>query len=175
MPMVEFRESRAAFSLIGLEGAVATAVMSHFTLQIGSEGPVLNALIGVSQARAEMLTKKNQPVPNAVPIRALVDTGASCTCIDPVVFAALGLTPTGSVAMFTPSTGATPHQADQYDVSLLIPPAAPTDYPFILGTLQVTAASDLNVQGIQALIGRDILTGCVLTYNGAMRLFTLAF
>src|SRR6266446_1508046 len=97
--------------------------MSHFTLQMGLEGPVLNAYIGVSLARAEALTKANQAVPNPVGIRALVDTGASCTCVDPVVFLSLGLTPTGSIAMFTPSTGANPHQADQYDVSLAIPPA----------------------------------------------------
>lgn len=148
--------------------------MSHFTLQIGSDGPVLNVLIGVSQAKADALTKANQPVPKAVPIRALVDTGASCTCIDPAVFTALSLTPTGSVAMFTPSTGATPHQADQYDISLLIPPAVPTDFPFVIRTLQVTA-SDLKIQGIQALVGRDILAGCVLNYNGTMGFFTLAF
>lgn len=133
-----------------------------------------NAVVGVSQARADALTKAGQPIPKPVPIRALVDTGASCTCIDTAILKGLGLSPTGSALLMTPTTGATPHAADQYDVGLLIPPAAPHHLPYVLGTLPVTA-SDLSVQGLQALIGRDILRDCLLAYNGTMGFFTLAF
>jgi len=148
--------------------------VAHFTLPIGPAGPVLSAFVAVSQARHAALTAAGQPVPSPVPIRALVDTGASCTCVDASVLAALGLTPTGSTQMMTPSTGATPHEALQYDVALAIPAAPPNPQPFYKHTLPVVG-SELSIQGIDALIGRDILKDCLLTYNGVVGFFTLAF
>jgi len=142
----------------------------HLTLQVTQSGPILSAAVGVSEARAAALTAADQPIPPLVPIRALVDTGASCTCVDPSVLAALSLTPTGSVSVNTPSTGATPHSADQYDVGLAIPNGT----PLVLQTIPVVAA-ELLPQGFHALIGRDILDQCLLVYNGKIRLFTLAF
>ena len=37
------------------------------------------------------------------------------------------------------------------------------------------AASSLALQGIQALIGRDVLTNCLLVYDGQKGNFALAF
>jgi hypothetical protein len=146
--------------------------MSHFTLQVGLGGPILSALIAVSEARGHALKGAGQPVPSPVPVTALIDTGASCTCVDPAILAALSLTPTGSVSISTPSTGAMPHQADQFDIALLIP--APNGPPLIFQTIPVIA-SELAIQGIDALIGRDILDQCLLCYNGSAKTFTLAF
>jgi hypothetical protein len=36
-------------------------------------------------------------------------------------------------------------------------------------------AADLSVQGIDALIGRDVLRDCIFIYNGSVGLFTIAF
>lgn len=148
--------------------------MPHFTLQITPAGPILGAFVAVSASRRQALADAGQPIPPLQQIRALIDTGASCTCIDPSILSALSLTPTGSVAMHTPSTAGTPVNCDQYDVGMLIPAAAPNHNPFFLPTLAVTA-SELSVLGIQALIGRDILADCFFTYNGSMGLYTLAF
>ena len=41
-------------------------------------------------------------------------------------------------------------------------------------TIAVTN-SDLSIQGLQALIGRDILDRCILIYNGTQEFFTLAY
>jgi hypothetical protein len=147
--------------------------VAHFTLQVERGGPILAAVVAVSEARAAALRAAGQAIPNAVPIRALVDTGASCSCIDPSVLAALALTATGSVSLRTPSTGSQPHDFDQYDVGLAIP-GPPDAQPLYRGTVPVVAAN-LTVQGIQALIGRDVLSSCVLVYNGSTNLFTLAF
>jgi hypothetical protein len=68
----------------------------HFTLSLGPNGPVLNAIVAVSQERNAALVAAGQPAPKPQPIRALVDTGASATCVDPSVLAALSLTPTGT-------------------------------------------------------------------------------
>lgn len=148
--------------------------MPHFTLQVSPGGPILNAVVTVSQPKATALQAAQQALPAPVTIRALVDTGASCTCVDPSVLQSLQLTPTGSASMFTPSTGAAPAAADQYDVGLAIFAAA-NQVPLFLPTVAVIAADLLQAQGIHALIGRDILGQCVLHYNGATASFTLAF
>jgi len=36
-------------------------------------------------------------------------------------------------------------------------------------------AANLRVQGIQALIGRDVLARCLSVYEGSARVFALAF
>lgn len=121
-----------------------------------------------------MLVEQTQTVPQPVRIRALVDTGASCTCIDPESLAPLQLTPTGTVAMSTPSTGTTPHQTEQFDIALIIPGATGTESPLYVPTLPVVS-SVLKNQGIDALIGRDLLKRCTLHYNGTTGLFTVAY
>jgi hypothetical protein len=146
----------------------------HFTLQVGSTGPMLRALIGVSSAREHALLKAKRPIPAPVLVQALVDTGASCTCVDSAVLKGLGLPPTGKIMMATPSTGAAPHTTDQYDVALVIPGADAGALPYMHGTLAV-AECDLAAQGLQALIGRDVLKDCVFHYNGSIASFTLAF
>ena len=144
-------------------------------MQLTPAGPILTGYIGVSLAKRNALTAANQPVPNVVQIRGLVDTGASGTCVDPSVLTSLGLTPTGSVTVNTPSTGSQPHTADQYDVSLMIPGALATHAPLSVPNLAVMCAELLLAQGFHALIGRDILARCLFAYNGTTNTFTLAY
>lgn len=134
---------------------------------------MINMIVGVSGARAQALTAAGQPLPPVQNVRAMIDTGASCTCIDPLVFQALGLQPTGSTPMLTPSTGQTPVSADTYDVGILIP-----NHPqlgLIIHNMPVTASELFQAQGFHALLGRDILQRCVLTYNGSAGIFILAY
>lgn len=106
-------------------------------------------------------------------MNAMVDTGASCTCVDPAIIQSLGLSPTGSTLMFTPSTGAQGHITDQFDASLQI--YRTTEEPPLEIPVIAVVASDLRAQGIDALIGRDVLQHCLLSYNGQEGFFTLAF
>lgn len=147
--------------------------MPHFTLQISPQGALLDAVIGVSTPRHAALVAAGQIIPNPVPIRALIDTGSSITCIDSSVLQALILTPAGNTQINTPSTGSNPVNADLYDIGLLIPPGATTQIPLLIGTLPVICAK-LVSQGFQALIGRDVLAQCVFSYNGSFG-FTLAY
>lgn len=131
-------------------------------------------MLGVSQARRSALVAAQQPVPSPIQIQALIDTGASGTCVDPSVLAQLGLTPTGSTLINTPTTGAQPVQADTYDVSLSIY-ALQGHPPLTHQTIPVVQAELLASQGFHALIGRDVLKECLLTYDGRSGLFSLAF
>jgi Aspartyl protease len=149
--------------------------LPFFTLQVSPNGPLLDAFVGVSHARLTALQAHQQAVPQAVPIRALVDTGASCTCVDPSVLTALGLTPTGVAVVNTPSTGSTPHSTFQYDVSLAVPPALPTHTLLVVPNLPVVASQLLQAQGFHALLGRDVLSLCRFTYDGLAGFFTLVY
>jgi predicted aspartyl protease len=145
--------------------------MPHLTVQVSPGGPVLDIRVGVSLARRQALLQSGQLVPNPVQIRALVDTGASCTCVDPQILQALTLSPRGITPMLTPSTGAAPHPANVYDVSLVL---MHPNLSLTLGNVAV-AESHLSVQGIQALIGRDVPRRCLFVYDGQTGIFTLAF
>ena len=145
--------------------------MPHLTLQNSIGGPLIDLWIGASNARAEALTRVGKQAPAPLLIRGLIDTGASSTCIDPQILKTLELTPTGEVAIHTPSTGSAPHFAYQYDVSLtLVHP----NHKLEIGTVPVIEAT-LSGQGIQALIGRDVLEQCLFIYDGQTGTFTLAF
>lgn len=131
-------------------------------------------MIGVSAAKNQALVAAGQTIPPPQSVQGLVDTGASGTCVDPLVFAALQLQPTGAVPMLTPSTGATPALADTYDVSvsILTSPGLP---PLQIANMPVSASELFVAQGFHVLVGRDILKRCVLMYNGTTGLYTLAY
>jgi len=145
----------------------------HFSLTFTQGAPIVDMIIGVSGARYQALTTAGLPVPPVQNVRALIDTGASGTCVDPMVFEALELQPTGSIPVLTPSTGTTPVDADTYDVAISIPNGQQA--ALIIHNMPVTASELFAAQGFHALIGRDILQQCVLTYNGAISLFMFAY
>ncbi len=135
---------------------------------------MLNAAIGASKERQSALIAAKIPVPSVMNIRALIDTGASATCVDPSVLLSLNLSPTGVVTIHTPSTKDKPAQHDQYDISLIVP-ATKNQASLIFNTLPVVCAELLIPQGFHALIGRDVLKLCMFSYNGLTELFTLAY
>ncbi|MGB7209051.1 MAG: retropepsin-like aspartic protease [Pyrinomonadaceae bacterium] len=144
--------------------------MPHLNLQIGPLGPVMDVAVAVSSLRADALTLAKQAIPDAIVIRALVDTGASCSCVDPDVLTSLGLTPTGSASIHTPSTGGIAAHYDQYDVDLML-----THPKLVLNVQNVpVVATELGMQGIQGLIGRDVLENCLLIYDGQSKEFTIS-
>lgn len=132
---------------------------------------MIDLVVTASAPRLAALQAAGHALPQPQSIRGLVDTGASHTCVDPSVLTALQLQPTGSVPMLTPSTGATPQNADTYDVGIVIPNG--NQQGLILPNMQVSASELLVAQGFHALVGRDILSRCILVYNGSNQ--TIAF
>jgi predicted aspartyl protease len=145
--------------------------MPHLTNPFSAGCPIIELYVTVSAYRQTALIAANQPVPPWQTARAVIDTGASGTCIDPGILKPLNLTPTGTIAIQTPSTSGSTHQCLQYDVMLGIYHSTSSK---ILGTVPVIA-TDLASQGIQALIGRDVLSSCLLIYDGIAETFSLAF
>src|SRR5262245_25457092 len=135
--------------------------MPNLNIQISPLGPVMDVFVSVSQPRADALKNAGQVIPVPIAIRALVDTGESCSCVDPTILTALGLSPTGSASIHTPTTAGTAANHSLYDVGLVLPhPKGSLSFPVI-----PVVSTHLQMQGIQGLIGRDILKTCLLIYN----------
>jgi hypothetical protein len=136
-----------------------------------ADGPILDAIISVSMPRYQALQNAGSPIPQPIQLRMLLDTGASGCCINTGMLAPLGLTPSGTIQVHTPTTGNTPVQCNQFDVSLVI--AHPVN-PFFMPIMPITECRPL-MGNIQGLIGRDVLSRCMLVYYGQMQGFSLAF
>lgn len=124
-----------------------------------------------SHERGELLKAAGKELPNLQRVGALIDTGASMTSVDPSIIKALGIPPTGTTSVLTPSTGNTPHECFQYDVGILL-----FHHQILpITTIAVIEAELLESQGFAVLMGRDVLSRCLFTYNGASGEFALAF
>ena len=134
-----------------------------------AEGPRLTVEIGVPTTLATKLASSNQPLPQTITGLALIDTGASISCVDEQAVAIpLGLQTIQQMSLATPSqsTGV----ANVYLVRVSFPqvglPAA--DELAVIGCT-------LTNQGIIALLGRDFLKDVLLVYNGTSGVWSLSF
>lgn len=132
------------------------------------EGPTISAIVRPSTAFLSAQKEQGREVEEVPSVRSLmlVDTGASGSAVDHEVIAQLGLQPTGSIAIATPSHDH--HDVLTYDIDLII-----EQNLFHLADVPVFATGFKN-QGIAGLIGRDVLRHMLLVYNGYSGDFTLA-
>ncbi len=111
------------------------------------------------------LKKAGSQIPGPVPVKGMIDTGATASVIQPHIASTLGLQPVGVVSISTPSSANVP--CNQYLVRLVLPNSV------VVETLAIEAP--LHGQQVQCLIGRDVLAHGVLVYTGYVNQFTLSF
>lgn len=129
-------------------------------------GPRVQVTISVARAIAEELAKQGQTIPAAVTGEALIDTGASSTCIDDAAARSMGLPVIDTTKLASVSHAGV--EANRYPVRIeFLGGGVTMESPRAVG-------ANLAVQGLLALIGRDILQHCVLIYNGVAGSLTLA-
>lgn len=139
---------------------------------IGPDGPVIDVLIGVSDAFAQHERSRGRSVPPPIRVSFLVDTGASVTVVTPQLVGRLRLQPRSGQQATTIAAGATVH-SHQYDVSLLIPSRNPGNGNDLkIGNLLVAELS-LSGAPYAGLIGRPVLRLMSLNYDGAAGTFRL--
>ena len=141
---------------------------------ITPHGAIIDILSGVRQTRMHFLEAKGLPVPEPVPVRAVIDTGAAISGITSKVFCLLNIEPVAKIHVVTPSTPIDePHECDQYFIGLSLVADGRSHYLADLRVMETSAW--LPDEGFEALIGRDILQQCFFQYIGQERKFTLAF
>jgi Aspartyl protease len=138
-------------------------------------GAVVDCLVGVPAERRALLEKLSLPVPPDVPVRALIDTGATMSMCSADVFRRLELTAIERVPIFTTSTRSdTPHSTELFQVSWVLTAGAER-HPFEPSLRVLVADGFQSAERIDAIIGRDILARCGFQYWGPDGRFTLSF
>lgn len=140
-------------------------------------GPLLQVEVSVASALAQHLASQGQPLPAPVSGWALVDTGATSTCVHETVIAGLGANPIG---VATTGTAHGPVQRALYAARLNFPAEGfNLEFSSVIGVdLAGQSPPETKEAGrlpLIALVGRDILMGCVFTYNGPGGFFTLSY
>lgn len=129
-------------------------------------GPVIPVLILPNPAFSQALQQAGKPIPAPVQGSALIDTGATTTCIDDDVAQQMGLAANGIAKMASASHASS--ECHTYPVRLTFP----------IWNVNLDCAKAMGVriksQGIHVLVGRDLLQNCVMVYNGADGAVTLA-
>jgi hypothetical protein len=129
-------------------------------------------MVGVSVPRNQALVAAGHTPPPQILAKLVVDTGASLTSIDCTILTQLGIPATGKVPIHTPSTQGVPHLADQYDVSIGI-----YGVSALIHSVPALPVVDgkFKAQGIDGLLGRDVLAVARLTYCGADGFYLMSF
>ena len=128
-------------------------------------GPVIEVIIYPSQPLIEQLHREGKTL-TAFKAMALIDTGASITCISDTIVQKLALTSLDYQEVHT-AAGITEQLF--YDINVSLPVSETKMLP-----VQAPCA-DLSGQPFQVLLGRDILSMCSLFYNGMDNCFVLHF
>lgn len=160
MPILHIQSGGEAVSPNGtrlqLTGAQALAI----------RGPIIEVSVGIEQSAGAGFAAERQELPSPRTGWALIDTGASITCVDDKAARELSL-PVIDVAKVT---SATHTEIDQnvYPIQITIVGSA----------LQFNVAramgAALEPLGIIAWIGRDVLSLCTLSYSGPTGQITLS-
>jgi predicted aspartyl protease len=127
-------------------------------------GPILQVSLTIEQSAGKGLVAQGKAVPTPMSGLALIDTGASNTCVDEQAAKNLGL-PVIDVANMQ-SASHEKHFCNVYPVQI-ITPIVTLNAPRAMGAA-------LASQGLLVLIGRDVLQNCNLFYNGPAGQFTLS-
>ncbi len=137
--------------------------LQHKSQNLQMAGPIIEVIIVPPQPVLEVIKAKGEKAPSQKAI-ALIDTGASCTCIDKTIAKTLELV---SHDIKRVQTAAGEDMQCLYDAGIILPLAQKA----VFG-VQVLEAK-LEKQPYKVLIGRDILTNITLIYNGWDNSFTL--
>lgn len=134
-------------------------------------GAVLPVEVNIPKALHDLLNIKKQPVPKHVSGVALIDTGATKSCADDKVLIGLGIKPIGVVKIGT-AKGAT--QCKLFPARLY--------FPSIRLNVNFSSMAGVNLKGqvirgapLIALVGRDVLSKCLLIYSGHQGYYTLTY
>jgi hypothetical protein len=138
------------------------------------EGALVAVEVGLSQTEVRRLRSAFRPIPAAVALHALLDTGAECSCVDPRAVATLAL-PFANVGLANiPALGGLA-PITQYEACLtIVHPSGDSRLNLVVDGLFL-AEVPLAALGYEVLIGRDVLARCRFMYDGPGGRFLLRY
>jgi hypothetical protein len=145
----------------------------YVTRDLTRHGAVLDILVGVHMARRDRLRNAGFPVPSRIRVPAQIDTGTEFSTIDIRILANLQINPIDEIEVRTPSPADGPQRFDLYPVSLSLDHAEGIE--LIVPTVQVLGCWFTEDEGIQAMLGRDVLQHCLFFLDGKAGVFSLAY
>jgi predicted aspartyl protease len=129
-------------------------------------GPVVQVTVSVEQNIAQQLLAQGLSLPTPERGLALIDTGATSTCIDDAAAGRLNLPVVDVVTVASASHASTQQNVHPIQIEVV-------GLPITIGAPRAIAAP-LAAQGLLVLIGRDVLQHCTLFYNGPAGSFSLS-
>lgn len=133
---------------------------------LAKDGPTVEVEISITTILQQNFQAKDLAIPTPVKGTALIDTGATISCIDDTVASKLGINPTGQIN----SGGmAGSSKRNLYPAKLTIL-AGNQRWQF-----ESTGVIGVNIiyMGLIALIGRDFLSKGIMVYNGFLGIVDL--
>ena len=137
----------------------------------GLEGPLVPIRIEVNRARRNVLQRPGLPVPAAIDVMGLIDTGSHMTGIDGALLQSIDPRPIGSAGIRSP-VGSAARTCAVYAVGIVIPYVGGERCFHTVRVLDFEFDPD---ETARALLGRDLLQFFHFTYNGPGRSFQLAW
>jgi len=130
------------------------------------QGPCVQVSINIAKSIATQLLQQGKQLPKPVSGTALIDTGASATCIDESAAQKLNLPVVDVVTVASASHAST--EQNVYPIQIEV-----VGLPISIEAPRAIGAA-LAPQKLLALIGRDVLRHCTLFYNGITGEITLS-
>lgn len=132
---------------------------------LAHRGPVVTVSLRPLARQLQAMAARGEAIPAAVEGLALVDTGATHTCVDEVAASRAGL----SVVDWATITSASHsgHRVPVFTCEIEVAGLGRNRVPRAMG-------ANLEKQGLLAIIGRDALGSTVFIYNGPSGSFSIA-
>jgi hypothetical protein len=141
-----------------------------------SAGAVIDVQIGIGRLRKRNLLRLDLPVPAPVTVRAQIDTGSGISGFPRRVFDQLEIGSVGTRSIYTPSTpDDQPCECDLFDVTLSLVANAISHPILETRVIAATGWRPEREDGVEGLIGRDVLSKVTLKYFGAEKAFSFGF
>lgn len=129
-------------------------------------GPVVQVAVTLEQAFSAALAQQGKLIPQPSTGLALIDTGASNTCIDDDAARSMNLPVIDVGSMHSASHAKIPSNIYPIQIAII-------GFPIQFRSPRTMGAA-LKEQGLLMLLGRDILQQCTFFYNGVTGQITLS-
>ena len=144
--------------------------MPQLSFPFDRNGMIVDVLLSCGGDRLKQLLAQNAPIPAPIWARGMIDTGTNVSAVSLPLLRQLGIEK--GEAVKTEGIGGE-FETHSYEVSLTIADKAaltgPTYSPPDVSVIH------LDAEGVDVLIGLDVLMACRLVLDGPARLFTLDF